>query len=137
MEQLKRFILQNPLLAAGVFCVLMIGIYYAGSTIWSAAHVAILERKNAQLEQEGKRLEDDLKGMTDNYQQTRGQLTQKEQELKDKDAILESLTKQVVENKKLLDKASVDYNAARDNDAPMSSSELHDTLCRLYPEKCN
>jgi regulator of replication initiation timing len=136
MEELKRFIKQNPLLAAGIFLVLMLGIYFAFSTLYSGYKIAKLERENVRLQEEGDKLKSDLGTMQDAFKTSQGVIQEKETELKKKDELLQVFTQQVADNKVALNNATTTYNNLRNDSSPMSSTELHSTLCGLYPDRC-
>jgi predicted nuclease with TOPRIM domain len=137
MEYFTRFIKQNPLLAAGIFCVLMIGLYYLFSTGYAAYKINKLERENAALTEQQKKLEGELEQKKTEFAESQGIIKIKEEELVQKDAILQAFTQQVAENKIKLDKVAANYNDARNNTEPMSSTELRQRLCNLYPSRCN
>lgn len=129
---LGSFIKGNPLLAGVIFLALMMGIYYGFSSLYAAGHIMILDKANKELDQKAQKLETEKQTLTELLAGQEAVIEHQTQELEKKDALLQSISTKVVNNKQALDDAVATASRITNNDSPMSREELKAELCRIY-----
>lgn len=132
METLKRFIKQNPLLAAGIFLAICFGIWFLVGTLWTTARVAYLEHQNANIEKANIQLEKERDELKVGISQRDGVITSLKDEKEKQNALLFAISKKTTATRDQLDRATTDAARIMGDDSELSKQELRDKLCNLY-----
>lgn len=134
-----RFIKGNPLLAAVIALVLLAAIYYGFSSLWAGAKIAYLDHQNTQLQAENTKLASDNATINQRVVTAESKLADRDKELEQKDALLQSISTKVVSDRKALDDATATAARIMDDESPLTRDELREKLCGLYnipPNAC-
>lgn len=136
---LKQFILQNPLLSAGITLCLIGIIYFLFNTLYAAGNIAVLNHANKDLEKQVSAIQKQRDDIAVEIAQRDLIIQQKEKELTEINALLQTISAKVVTDRKALDDATATASKLLLDDSPLSRDELRNKLCGLYnipPSAC-